>query len=251
ATALVGAVGITGIATLIFALAPAIISSRVELERALRSDPRHSAGRRSRRATEALVAGQLALALLVLSAAGLIARSLIKLERAELSFEPSHVLIGDLTLRYDQFDTPAKQRALLERLLSQVRALPGVRGASPVVAVPFSGSGGWDGKPAAEGQSKVETDANPMLNMEVVTPDYFETLGIVVRRGRVFTDADREGAPPVVVLSESAARHYWGSDDPIGKRLRRGENFQRTATVVGVVPDTRYRDLRDARASIY
>src|SRR5207302_1832013 len=83
---------------------------------------------------------------------------------------------------------------------------------SPVVAVPFSGSGGWDGKPAAEGQSKEETDANPMLNMEVVTPDYFETLGIVVRRGRVFTDADREGAPPVVVLSESAARHYWGSD---------------------------------------
>src|SRR5205807_1325943 len=161
------------------------------------------------------------------------------------------VLVGDLTLRYDQFDTPAKQRALLERLLSQVRALPGVRGASPVVAVPFSGSGGWDGKPAAEGQSKEETDANPMLNMEVVTPDYFETLGIVVRRGRVFTDADREGAPPVVVLSESAARHYWGSDDPIGKRLRMGENFQRTATVVGVVPDTRYRDLRDARASIY
>src|SRR5438477_6975017 len=90
-----------------------------------------------------------------------------------------------------------------------------------------------------------------MLNMEVVTPDYFETLGIVVRRGRVFTDADREGAPPVVVLSESAARHYWGSDDPIGKRLRMGENFERTATVVGVVPDTRYRDLRDARASIY
>jgi len=90
-----------------------------------------------------------------------------------------------------------------------------------------------------------------MLNMEVVTPDYFETLGIPVRRGRVFTDADREGAPPVVVLSESAARHYWGSDDPIGKRLRMGENFERTATVVGVVPDTRYRDLRDARASIY
>jgi len=90
-----------------------------------------------------------------------------------------------------------------------------------------------------------------MLNMEVVTPDYFETLGIPVRRGRVFTDADREGAPPVVVLSESAARHYWGSDDPIGKRLRMGENFERTATVVGVVRDTRYRDLRDARASIY
>src|SRR6266699_3509809 len=251
ATVLVGAVAITSIAMLIFALAPAVITSRVELERALRSDPRHSAGRRSRRATEAMVAGQLALALLVLSAAGLITRSFIKLEREELSFEPSHLLIGDLTLRCDRFDTAAKQRALLERLLSQVRAIPGVRAASPVVAVPFSGSGGWDGKPQAEGQSAEQAAANPMLNMEVVTPDYFETLGIPVRRGRVFTDADREGAPPVVVLSESAARHYWGSDDPIGKRLRMGENFEQTATVVGVVPDTRYRDLRDARASIY
>jgi len=251
ATVLGGAVAITSIAMLIFAVAPAVITSRVELERALRSDPRHSAGRRSRRATEALVAGQLALALLVLSAAGLIARSFMRLERAELSFEPSHLLIGDLTLRYDQFDTAAKQRALLERLLSQVRAIPGVRAASPVVAVPFSGSGGWDGKPQAEGQTAEQAAANPMLNMEVVAPDYFAALRIPVRRGRVFTDADRAGARPVVVISESAARHYWGTADPIGKRLGIGENLERAATVVGVVPDTRYRDLRDARASIY
>src|SRR5216117_1603385 len=251
ATVLVGAVAITSIAMLIFALAPAVITSRVELERALRSDPRHSAGRRSRPATEALVAGQLALALLVLSAAGLIARSLIKLERAELSLEPSHLLIGDLTLRYDQFGTAAKQHALLERLLSQVRAIPGVRAASPVVAVPFSGSGGWDGKPAAEGQSAEQAAANPMLNMEVVAPDYFAALGIPVRRGRGFTDADREDAPPVVVVGQSAARHYWGTDDPIGKHLRMGENLERTVSVVGVVPDTRYRDLRDALASVY
>src|SRR5437763_14067315 len=135
ANALAGAIAITAVATLIFALAPAVIPSRVTLERALRSDPRHSAGRRSRRATEALVAGQLALALLVLSAAGLIARSLIKLERADLAFEPSHLLIGALTLRYDRFDTAAKQRALLERLVSHVRAIPGVLVASAVVAV--------------------------------------------------------------------------------------------------------------------
>src|SRR2546425_1143490 len=207
------------------------------------------AGRRARRVTEALVAGQLALALLVLTPAGLIARSLIKLERAELSFVPSHLLIVDLAFRYDQ--SPAQQPAQLERLLSQVRAIPGVRAASPVVAVPFSGSGGWDGKPAAEGQSAEQAAANPMLNMEIVTPDYFATLGIAVRRGRVFTDADREGAPPVVVISESAARLFWGTDDPIGKRLRMGENLERALSVVGVIPDTRYRDLRDARASIY
>jgi putative ABC transport system permease protein len=251
ATALAGAVGITGVAMLIFGLAPAVMTSRVEIERVLRSGTRQSASRRSRLGTEGLVAGQVALALLVLSAAGLIARSLIKLERAELSFEPSHLLIGDLALRYDQFDTPAKQRVLLERLLPQVQAIPGVRAVSPVVAAPFSGPGGWDGKFAGEGQSAEQAAANPMLNMEVVAPSYFGTLGIPVRRGRVFTDADREGAPPVVVVSESAARYYWGTDDPIGKRLRIGENLERVVTVVGVVPDTRYRDLREARPSVY
>jgi predicted permease len=251
ATALAGAVGITSIAALIFALAPAIITSRVDLERVLRSDTRQSASRRSRLGTEALVAGQVALALLVLSAAGLIARSLLKLEQAELSFESSRLLIGDLTLRLDQYDDPIKQGALLERLLSQLEAIPGVRAASPVVAVPFSGSGGWDGKPAAEGQSLEEAAANPMLNMEVVTPAYFETMGVPVIRGRPFTEQDREGAPAVVMLSQSAARHYWPGEDPLGKRLRMGPDLERTLTVVGVVPDTRYRDLRDARPSIY
>jgi predicted permease len=188
---------------------------------------------------------------LVLSAAGLIARSLVKLERADLSFEASHLLIGELAFRYDQVDTREKQLALLDRVLPAVRAIPGVRAVSPVVAIPFSGSGGWDGRPASEGQSADEASRNPILNMEVVVPDYFTTFGISVLRGRAFTDADREGAPPVVVVSQSAARHYWPNDDPIGKRLRMGRNLQHTFTVVGVVPDTRYRDLRVARPSIY
>jgi len=251
AIALAGAIGITVLAMLIFAVAPAIITSRVDLARVLRSDTRQSVSRGTRLATDALVVGQVALALLVLSAAGLIARSLMKLERAELSFEPSHLLIGDLALRYDQFDNAAKQRALLDRLVTSLDATPGVRAVSPVVAIPFSGSGGWDGRPAAEGQSPAEATANPMLNMEVVTPAYFEALGLQITRGRLFTDADREGAPTVVVISQSAARHYWPGADPLGKRLRMGPELERTVTVVGVVPDTRYRDLRDARPTVY
>jgi len=251
ATALAGAVGIAGVAMLLFGLAPAIMTSRVELQRALRSDSRQSGSRRSRFVTEALVAGQVALALVVLSGAGLIAKSLVKLQGAELSLEPSRLLIGELAVRDDQHDDAAKQRALLERLLPQLRTIPGVRGVSPVVAVPFAGSAAWDGRPAAEGQSQEESAANPMLNMDVVAPDYFKTLGIPVLRGRGFTDADRADAPAVVVVSESAARHYWPSQDPIGKRLRMGADLERTVTVIGVVPDTRYRDLREARPSIY
>jgi putative ABC transport system permease protein len=251
ATALAAAVALTGAATLLFALAPALLSSRVEARQVLRSAPRHSAGRRPRLVTEGLVAGQMALALLVLCAAGLIAKSLIKLERAELSFTPPNLLIGELALRADQYPDQSHQLALLDRLLPALEAIPGVRAASPVVAIPYSGSGGWDGRPALEGQSPEDAATNPMLNMEVVAPNYFATLGIPVLRGRGFTEADRAGAPAVVLVSQSAARRYWPGDDPIGPRLLMGAKLERALTVVGVVPDTRYRDLRDARPSIY
>jgi predicted permease len=193
---------------------------------------------------------QVALAVLVLSAAGLIGRSLIALERADLAFDPSRLMIAELALRADQYESVSTQLAMLEQLLPAIDALPGVRAATPVVAVPFSGTHGWDGRPTAEGQSADEAAANPMLNMEVVMPDYFATIGVPVLRGRAFTDADRDGAPGVVMLSESAVRHYWPHDDPIGKRLVMGRGAD-AFTVVGVVPDTRYRALRDARASIY
>src|SRR5205814_3467274 len=98
AAVLAGAVGITGIAMLIFALAPAVITSRVDLERVLRSDTRQSAGRRSRLATEALVAGQVALALLVLSAAGLIVRSLISPHGVTSSFHSPALLSAELPI---------------------------------------------------------------------------------------------------------------------------------------------------------
>ncbi|HVS16462.1 MAG TPA: ABC transporter permease [Thermoanaerobaculia bacterium] len=243
ATALTGALGVTGIATILFALAPAILTSRIRSQGALRSDARHSTSRRSRLATEALVAGQLALALVMLAAAGVITRSFIRLERAELSLEPSSLMIGELALRSELYEGPDEQRALLERLLPRLEAIPGVLAASPVVAVPFSGSGGWDGKPTAEGQSTEEATANPMLNMEVVEPGYFVTLGVPVLRGRGFMDWDREDAPLAVVVSQSTARHYWPGEDAIGKRLTMGGDLERTFTVVGVVPDTRYRDL--------
>jgi predicted permease len=217
----------------------------------LSSGARQSASRRARLAAESLVAGQIALALIVLSAAGLIARSLVELQRARLSLEPSHLLIGELAIRYQRFDTMEKQRALLDRLVPRLRAMPGVRAVSPVVAVPFSGTHGWDGRPSAEGQTAEQAAANPMLNMEVVAPDYFTTLGVPVLRGRGFTGADREGASGVVVVSQSAARHYWPNEEAIGKRMKMGSGAAPTFTVVGVVPDTRYRDLREARASIY
>ena len=148
-TALAAAVGITGLAMLVFGLVPAIITSQVDLQQVLRSATRQSQSRHSRLAVEGLVAGQVALAVVVLAAAGLVARSLIKLERAELSFKPAGLLIGELAVRSDQYDDAEKQSALLDRILTRLQMIPGVRSVSPVVAVPFSGTGGWDGRAAA------------------------------------------------------------------------------------------------------
>jgi putative ABC transport system permease protein len=245
---LAAALGITLGALLLFGLFPAIASSRVDLLSALRSGTRQSGSRSGRLAAEGLVVAQVALAVLVLAAALLIGRSLLTLEGADLAFEPSRLLIADLTIRTDRIESRNKQTTLLARLTEEVRAIPGVVALSPVVAIPFSGSGGWDGRPAAVGQTREEMQQNPMLNMEVVTPDYFRTFEIPVLVGRGFSEADREGAPTVVMLSESAARHFWPRESAVGRRLRMDTD---TATVIGVVPDTRYRELRAARASIY
>jgi putative ABC transport system permease protein len=249
--ALAGALAVTTAATLVFAVAPALVASRVDVREALRSGARETGSRRARAAREALVAVQVALALLVLSASLLLGRSLLRLQRADLAFEPSQVVVAELALRGDQYDTGPKQAALLERLVPAVRALPGVRAASPVVSVPYASTRSWEGRPRAEGQSAEEAARNPMIDIEVVGPGFFEALGLPVTRGRGFTDADRPGAPPAVVLSESAARHYWPGADPVGKRVLVGLPSTPPATVVGVVPDPRYRDLREPHATIY
>ena len=251
ATALSAALAITIVATLLFSLAPAVMTSRTPPQETLRADARQSASRKSRFTVEGLVAVQIALALVVLSAAGLIGRSLLKLQRAELSLQPSGVLIAQLAARFDRYDDVTKQRALFDRLLPAVQGIPGVRAMSPVVAVPFSGTGGWDGRPASEGQTAEQAGTNVVLNMEVVGADYFKTFGIPLIRGRAFTATDREDAPRVVIVSQSAARHYWPNGEAIGKRLGLGTKLDDWFTVVGVVPDTRYRDLRVARPSIY
>jgi ABC-type lipoprotein release transport system permease subunit len=121
---------------------------------------------------------------------------------------------------------------------------------TPVLSVPFIGSGGGiDGRVMLPGQSAEEMQRNPIVNMEIVSPSYFATVGTPVLQGRAFTDGDREGATAVMIVSASTARALWPGQDAIGKRIQMGRN--RELTVIGVVPDTRYRDLTSNRPSVY
>jgi predicted permease len=245
-----GAIAITTLATLLFALAPSFVSSLVGPQDALRTGVRQSGGSRGfRLATNALVVGQVMLALVVLSAAGLVARSLIALERVDVAFDPARLLVTELALPRDYIGSAPKQVALLDQLVSRLEALPGVRGAVPVLTPPLVEVGGIFGRIPAEGQSAADVARNPAVTYELATPSYFSTFGIRLKRGRLFTENDRAGATPVVIVSDAIAQYYWPGADPIGKRLDRGKSD--FLTVVGVVEDSHYRDIRNPRPSIY
>jgi len=245
-----GAIAITTVATLLFALGPALMTSRVELQAALRAGtPQSGGGRGSRLATNALVVGQMMLTVVVLSAAGLLTRSLIALERVNVAFDPARLTVAELALPREYMGDASRQVAMLEQLLPRLEAMPGVRSVAPVLTPPLAEVGGVFGRIPAEGQSEADIARNPAVTYELASPSYFTTFGIQLLMGRTFTDADRAGALPVVILSRSAANQYWPGADPIGKRLVRGKTD--FFTVVGVVEDTHYRDLRNPRPSIY
>jgi predicted permease len=250
AAILVGAIVITTITTLLFGVAPAFITARADVQTALRSGTRQCQSRGVRRLREGLMSAQLALAALMLFAAALIGRSFMKLRGADLRFDATQVIVAELAIRYDQYDDVAKQLPMVQRVVAALRATNGVDGVSPVVAIPFSGPGGWTGSVRREGQTKAEAAKNPMLNIDVVTPDYFPAMGLHVIRGRAFSEEDRQGAELVVVVSQAMARLYWPNSDPIGQRVFLASDRQ-PFTVVGVVDDIRYRDLRVAQPSVY
>lgn len=206
----------------------------------------------ARTAHQALVVFQVGLAIVVLTAAGLLGRTLQALHRIDAGFTTERVAMLRLAWPREKFDTGDKVAALYERMVPRIESLPDVISASPVNMAPFSGaSAGWDGWFVPEGH--LDAGAPPMFNMAVVGPGYFSTLKVPVLRGRVFTDIDREGSPRAAVVSERAARVLWPGDDPIGKRLSLGRvgTPDDWWTVVGLVAETRYRAFREPAPTVY
>lgn len=247
-TTLVAAIVVTLLAVLVSGTGPALFTVRLDANQMLRSGTRTTGSRRVRLVLEGLVVAQIALAVICLTAAGLMGRSFIRLANADLSFRSDNLLVAPLTVATTELPDGARVRAALDLVVQRLRTMPHVQAVSLTYSPPFiGGGGGIDGRLAPPRESGNER-SNPWLNLEIATPEYFSTLGIPVLRGRAFGDDDREGSQRVVIVSASVARHYWPGQDPIGKKLvaSHGE-----VTVVGVVPDTRYRDLRTARWSAY
>jgi predicted permease len=190
------------------------------------------------------------LAVLVLCVAGLVARSLTSLEHVPIALDPGRLLVVELALPKQYMNASVDTaRDLVSQLSTHLSGAPGVRGVAPVFTPPFAEVGGVFGRIAAEGQTSDEKARDPVVDYELATPTEFATLGLSIVRGRGFTESDRSGAPAVAVVSESMAREYWPGADPIGKRLARGPHD--LITVIGVVSDTHYRDLRHPRPRLY
>jgi putative ABC transport system permease protein len=241
------------ITVLLFGLAPALQAVRPDLVESLKEGGKGSAGVRGTRVRGLLVAAEVALALVLLVGAGLMIRSFLHLQSTDLGFQPERLLTMRVNLYGEKRPEPPQWGAFFQELTARTQALPGVEGAAVVLLRPLSGPIGWDYDFVVEGQTVEERKGNPTANHERVSPGYFATLGIPLRRGRDFTWSDAAGAPRVAVVNESTARRFWPDQDPIGKRLRwgRGEAETPWITIVGVVGDVRYRDVQSVRPDIY
>ena len=246
------AVLVTIVAVLLFGVAPALAAARRSEDSPLRLGTRGaSETRERRRVRQTLVAAQVALAVVMLAGAGLLVRSLTRLQRVPLGFAAEHLSVLQLAFPGARYDSLPKVGAMGEAVAARWKAVPGVVSVSPTLLPPFLGANIFRWKLDREGASQEESDRNPLVPIEVGGEDYFKTMGIPILRGRGILASDREGAAEVVVLSASAARRMFGSDDPVGKRVGPLGDSTSRRTVVGVAGDIRYRSLREETPTAY
>ena len=223
-------------------LAPALRAARPSLDPDLRNGRGGEAeGWRRNRLRALLVVSEVALSLVLLAGAGLMLRSLQRLRGVDPGFNPSHVLTVKLSLPGSHYAGGEQRTALFERLIEQVKAMPGVRAAGVVFSLPLGGSNRSNsfripGRPDAPGESK---DAN----YRSVSPEYLKVMDIPLLHGRGFTPWDRASAPAVALINESFARRFFPGEDPVGRTIEADEAKTATRQIVGVVGDVHYQGL--------
>jgi putative ABC transport system permease protein len=185
----------------------------------------------------ALVVAELALSLVLLVGAGLFIQSLSRLLNVDVGYDSSNVLTLEYRLPQNKYQTAAAQVEFHEQVLARLQALPGVRSVAFARAIPQSGNGSIVGF-WREGDPQPTRESMPRAQFNVVSPDYFATLGIPVFEGRVCQSADRPDAPTSVLVNRLLAERLWPGESPVGRRVRAVDG-QVTAVIIGVVGNTR------------
>ena len=247
------------LAGVLFGLAPAIHTATPNLHGALKEGGRGTtADRGSHALRRSLVVTEVALALTLLTGAGLLLKSFARLQQVDPGFDPSNVLTFNLALPQTRYPSDTAQAAFFEQVLPAIARIPGVTGAGATTVMPFGGN--WaTGSFEIEGYQPPEDQPGPWGDIRIVSPSFFETLRIPLLRGRYLTDQDREGTRPVAVIDQEFVRRYWPGEEPLGKRFTFGPPDGVSDTtrnewieVVGVVGHTAHEGLdADARLQLY
>jgi putative ABC transport system permease protein len=235
---------LAGLSATVFALLPALQSTRVDVAPALRGN-NASADRRRAWLRQALVATQVAVALLLLVVAGLLLRSLQEAAHVDVGFDAANVDVLQVDTRIGGYRTDAEGIRAIEALSEQFRAVPGVSHVAASRMVPLQGGGLGLGALRAPGYGGPDGSDSVDADWDVVSPDYFATLKMPIVRGRSFDARDREGAPFVAIVNGTMAERLWPGQDPIGRTLLqgRGRDETRTLQIVGVARNSKYRTV--------
>jgi len=232
-----------GILTGILAgLLPAWKLSHANPNDALKQGGRSDADAGSPVLRHALVVAEVALALVLMLGAGLLVRSLGRLESVNPGFEPKNVLHARLSLPDGKYPTPAARAAFFERLLERVRVLPGVEAAGAINTLPLT-DGGSTQPIAIDGRPVVPMSEQPEVAVRVISPGTLPALRIRLLEGRDFTAADTVDSPSAVLISEAMAKRFWPGESAVGKRLTLTFSPESKREVVGVLADVKLRGL--------
>jgi putative ABC transport system permease protein len=238
------ALALSSIAGVLFGVLPALHAARIDLHESLKAGGRGltKGGARTR---GALIAGQVALSLVLLVGAGLLLKSFARLQQVELGFDPDQVLTARVTLPSARYEKPEQQVAFFERLVADLRTLPGVRAVGGIDWLPLSGLRSatrfwFEDRPAPAPSDRPGTD------VRAVEPGYFRAMGIALRDGRLLGPEDGAGQPRSIVVSQRFVDQYLAGASAVGRRIAMPWGDTLHATIVGVVADVKHTGVDSA-----
>ncbi|HXC68680.1 MAG TPA: ABC transporter permease [Pyrinomonadaceae bacterium] len=236
--------GVTVLAGLLFGLVPALQTSRPNLNEMLKDSGRHGAesGRRNR-VGSLLIVSEIALSFVLLVGAGLLIKSFLNLRQINPGFNADNVLVMRLSLLWPKYKDAEPRIQAYKQVIDSIKAVPGVQSAGAVLSLPLRGDRFALGRSVIREGRPMTPDEAVNARHLAVTGDYFQTLQIPLKAGRLFTEQDNSQSPKVVIINERMARELWPNENPIGRHFTewRDEKFPRE--VVGVVGDTKVDSL--------
>jgi len=238
---------VTGVA---FGTFPAM-ASRTDLAGSMKQGARSGGETRGRRRLQnALIVAQVAVSVVLLVGAGLLLSSFYRLQKVDPGYHGDRVMSAEAYGNFSKYQTPESLIHVYDGILDRLRAEPGVVSVAVTNAVPLAATQPNSAPFQIEGHATDDADRRPTADVRIVTPGYFQTLGVPLVAGREFTDLDRRDGPAVAMINKSMTK-YWDAKDPIGSRVS-FDNGQSWATIVGVVGDVRQFGLdRESVAQVY